>query len=266
MASNGEGRDPAMQMNPREQLNPELLRLFLHRIERSLRELPIDLLVEVHRERVAELLRRVGQATYYELLGVAAAASPVEIHEGYERVARSVHPMLAPRLGLEGREAVLELLFEQVTEAYLLLSKEERRKVYDRELEPQAWSATSGRKTRPEEIRDRARSYFSQAITLAAAEDYHFAIELLREAVRWDPRAEYYALLGQVQAKNDRWLHHAAESYRQAIALGGSNPPIEAALRKLEARLSGGRTAEAPGRSSASRPPHREEHRRWYIP
>jgi tetratricopeptide (TPR) repeat protein len=258
-------------LSPTERVNADELRLFAERIRRTLRERPLSVTAEEQREKVAAMLRQLGQASHYDLLGVAAAASPAEVHDGYERVARLVHPMHAQRLGLEGREGVLELLFEHATEAYLTLSKDERRKEYDRELNPDAWAASPSRKARTEEIKDRARSYYSQAINLAAAEDYHFAVELLREAVRWDPKAEYYALLGQVQSKNEMWLHHAAESYRRALELGGSNPTVEAALQKVEERMSGEPHAEADHAPAPSAEPStaknpREEHKRWYIP
>ena len=213
------------------------IRLFSERIERSLRERPIEVEAAEHRERVAGLLRRIGEASHYQLLAVAASASNPEVHEGYERVARLVHPRHAHRLGLAGREGVLDVLFEQATQAYLVLSHPERRKDYDRDLDPEAWARPHGRKPRAEELRERARGYYNRAQTYAASEDYHFGVELLREAVRIDPRPEYFALLGDLQAKNSNWLHHAAESYRQALALGGANPTLEVALQRVQERL-----------------------------
>src|SRR5580693_2526748 len=235
-------------MEPPLRPSREELRLFSERIERSLRERPIEVAAAAHREQVAALLRQLGEVSHYQLLAVAASASTPEVHEGYERVGRLVHPLHAQRLGLYGREGVLEVLFEQATHAYLVLSHPERRKEFDRELDPEAWARPAHRKPRAEEVRERARGYYNRALTYAAAEDYHFGVELLREAVRIDPRAEYFALLGELQAKNARWLHHAAESYRRALALGGANPTLEAALQRIQDRMAAAEEAGGGGR------------------
>jgi hypothetical protein len=226
-----------MQATPRP--SPEELRLFSERIHRSLLERPLELDAAGHREKVAGLLRQLGDLSHYQLLAVAASAMTPEVHEGYERVARLVHPVHAQRLGLDGREGVLELLFEHATQAYLVLTHPERRKEYDRDLDPEAWARPGGHKPRAEELRERARGYFNRALSYAAAEDFHFGVELLREAVRLDPRAEYFALLGELQAKNSNWLHHAADSYRQALAIGGADPAVEAALQRVQDRMAG---------------------------
>jgi curved DNA-binding protein CbpA len=239
--------DPALRPDAEE------LRLFAERIERSLRERPLDLDAGDHSRRVAALLREIGSLSHYQLLAVGASASQPEVHEGYERTARLVHPTHATRLGLDGREGVLEVLFERATQAYLVLSQPERRKLYDRELDPEAWSRAPGSKSRADELRERARSYYIRAQALAASEEYHFVVELLRDAVRFDPRAEYYALLGEAQAMNVRWLHHAAESYRKALELGGANPAIEAALQKVEGRMAAAAGLAAKEKSAGER-------------
>jgi curved DNA-binding protein CbpA len=258
-------------LTPTHRPTPDEFRLFSERIKRTLRDRPIGLSVEDHKARAAMLLRGFGQSNYYEILGITAAASAAEVHEGFERVGRVVHPSHSPRLGLGDREALLEMLFEQVIEAYLTLSQPERRKEYDRELNPEAWALAAGRKARPEELKDRARNYFSRAVTLTAAEDYHFVVELLGQAVRWDPQPDYYLLLGQVLSKNDNWLHRAADSYRQALALGGANPAIEAALRRVEARISGERIEASPEEGqanleSSSSGRRDDDDKRWFVP
>jgi tetratricopeptide (TPR) repeat protein len=218
--------------------SPQELALFSERIGRSLAERPLDISVSEHRERVAALVREVGGATFYELLAVGPAASPEKVHEGYERVARLVHPVHAAYLGLEGREGVLEVLFERATAAYITLSHPGRRRDYDRELGPAGWSASGAQaKSRGEENRDRARAHYNRAVALVAKEDYHFAVELLREAVRIDPQAKYFVLLAEIQVKNDLWLRHAAESYTRALELGGPDPRVEEALERVRRRM-----------------------------
>jgi curved DNA-binding protein CbpA len=213
------------------------LALFSERIARSLAERPFDLGAEEHRERVAAMLREVGGATFYQLLSLGPTASPEKVHEGYERVARLVHPSHAPSLGLEGREGVLEVLFERATAAYVTLSHPGKRRDYDREIGPAGWPETATGKSRAEENRDRARAYFNRATAFAAKDDFHFAIELLREAVRIDPQAKYFVLLGDLQTRNQHWLRHAVESYGRALEIGGPDPQVEEAIVRVRQRM-----------------------------
>ncbi len=262
--------------------SPQEVALFAERIGRSLAERPLEIDVSEHRERVAALVREVGGATFYELLAVGPAASPERVHEGYERLARLVHPMHAAYLGLEGREGVLEVLFERATAAYITLSHPGRRRDYDREIGPAGWSASgTPSKSRGEENRDRARTSYNRAMALAAKEEFHFAVELLREAVRIDPQAKYYVALAELQVKNDLWLRHAADSYARALELGGPDSRVEEALQRVRRRMDGiaagtppeslppvvpgapaataGAAERAAGRVTGSRPARHEE-------
>ena len=213
------------------------LALFSERIERSLAERPLEINVSEHRERVAALVREVGGASFYQLLAIGPAASPERIHEGYERLARLVHPAHAPYLGPEGMEGVLEMLFERATAAYITLSHPGRRRAYDQELGPEGWAESADVRNRGEENRDRARGYYKRAEAFAAKEDYHFAIELLRDAVRMDPQAKYYLLLAELQTKNEHWLRHAVASYERVLELGGPEPQVEEALARVRRRM-----------------------------
>lgn len=222
------------------------LALFSERIARSLAERPLELDAEEHRERVAAMLREVGGATFYQLLSLGPTASPEKVHEGYERVARLVHPSHAPSLGLEGREGVLEVLFERATAAYVTLSHPGKRRDYDREIGPAGWPETATGKSRAEENRDRARGYFNRATAFAAKDDFHFAIELLREAVRIDPQAKYFVLLGDLQTRNQHWLRHAVESYARALEIGGPDPQVEEAILRVRQRMTDIAAGRAP--------------------
>jgi curved DNA-binding protein CbpA len=227
-------------------LSDEELRLFSDKIARRLSERPLDLDPAAHRERVAGLLRQTGEASFYQLLGIVPTAATQEVHEAYDRMACLVHPANAQRLDLVGREGILEMLFERITQAYLTLFQPDRRKMYDRELPPTAWSASwapaSGR--RKEEAREMAQRYYERASVLAEAEEFHFAIELLQQAVRADAKPEYFALLGKLQAKNPRWLRAASESLRRAMELGSRDPELAAALDEVHNRLESGQSLE----------------------
>lgn len=221
----------------------EELRLFSERIARHLSDRPLDLDPSSHQQRVAGLLRQAGDGSFYQLLDLVPTATAQEVHEAYDQVARLVHPANARRLGLTGREGVLEMLFERITQGYLTLSQPERRKVYDREMAPGTWSAawnpTQGR--RNDEAKKLAQQYYERALMLAGADEIHFAIELLQQAVRSDDsRSDIHALLGKLQAKNPRWLRASSENLQKAIDLGSKDTELPAALDEVLQRLHSG--------------------------
>jgi hypothetical protein len=141
---------------------------------------------------------------------------------------------------------VLKLLFERATEGYLILSHPDRRKRYDRELGGRLWSGEKDGGARSEEGRQVARRYFAKAQVLAASEEYHLGIELMRQAVRIDPRGEYHAFLGQLLAKNPLWLRFAAENFDRAIELGVADPGVAAARAAVREQMAASEAA-APG-------------------
>ncbi len=238
-----------------DELPEEVLCLLRERVGGSLEERPLRLDAGEHRQRLAALLQRLGGASFYELLGVDVAASPEEIHAGYEELGRLVHPVHARRVGLEGRQATLDLLFERATRAYLTLSVPERRKRYDAEMVPFAAERRAEGSAREREQHALALAYFERAAHLGQTGEVHAAIELLEQAILVESRPEFFHLLGDLQAKNPFWLKDAAASYRRAQQLGGRDPAIAAALAAVEEQIAANpEGAEQPAATAA---PHK---------
>ncbi len=231
-------------------LSEDELRLFEDRIARDLRERPLRLDLAAHRAEVSGLVGRLGEASHYDLLSIGPGASDQEVHDAYQRLARTVHPSHARDLGWDGKEGVLRLLFERATESYLTLSNPDRRKRYDGELGGRLWSGETAGGARAEEGKQVARRYFAKAQVLAASEEYHLGIELMRQAVRIDPRGEYHAFLGQLLAKNPLWLRFAAENFDRAIELGVADPGVAAARDAVREQMAA--TASEPGGQPAA--------------
>ncbi|HTQ78609.1 MAG TPA: DnaJ domain-containing protein [Thermoanaerobaculia bacterium] len=241
-------------MSVQADLSDEELGLFSTRVERGLASRPLALEPELHRQIVADLVSRVGNASFYDLLDLGPGATDAEVYEAYERLARIVHPSHARCLGLSGKEGVLKLLFERATQAYLTLSHPDRRKEYDGDLDSESWQPGPRGESREEEERQVARRYYIKASILAASEEYHLAIELLRLAARVDPQADYYALLGQLEAKNPHWLRLAEASLERALELGGGNRAVELALARVRGQKDVAATA-GDGTSKEEAPP-----------
>lgn len=221
-------------MEAHRELTDEEYRLFSERVARGLAERPLHVPPREHRERVAGLLKQLGDATFYHLLGIDPTSGTREIHEAYDQVARLVHPSHARRVGLEGREGVLKLLFERATLGYLTLIDRDRRKAYDRDVGPARWTALRMSTASREE---EARRCLARARALAEAEDFHAAIELLRQSVRLAPEAEAYALLGLLLAKNPQWLDEALAALERALEMGATEPGLPEALKELRETL-----------------------------
>jgi hypothetical protein len=216
-------------------LTEEELRLFSERIASSLKERPLPVSAEAQRERVAGLVREVGDATFYQILGLDPTASNQAIHDAYDRLGRMVHRDNARKLGLAGREGVLDLLFEKVTEAYLTLSHPEWRKRYDREQGANLWKGLHS--APPVSQEEEAQRLYDRACALARADQHYTAIELLRQAVRIKPRPEYLAMLGLTEAKNPHWLRDAEANLARALETGSRDPSLPAALEEVRARI-----------------------------
>jgi tetratricopeptide (TPR) repeat protein len=210
---------------------PELLSRLEERIREDLAEAPPTLDSQRLRREVGDLLPRVGMLGPYELLGISVGATTGQVTAAFIELGRRIHPSLAGWLDLP--ESVMRLLFEHAARAYLVLSDPQRRKEYDREHpvspEPERRS--------PEELaavrREMAQRSFRRAQSLMKAEQYHYVVELLREAVQWDPRPEALALLADAQAKNPHWREAALENLQHAVRLAPDDPVYRLKLGRL---------------------------------
>lgn len=203
------------------------------RIAEDLAARPIRFMAGEHRDRIGSMVGRFGSLDYYELLGVKPGASDDEVHRGFVELARLIHPSHAARLELSGGGAVLSVLFERAVAAYLTLCDPQKRVAYN------ATAGVSGvraSKTPEELAAERVRSArrgFDLAAEMMLAEDYHFAIEILKQSVAADPRPEYYALLASCLAKNENWMGQAADAIRKAIAQKPTDPGYHCLLAKI---------------------------------
>ncbi|MCP4658754.1 MAG: DnaJ domain-containing protein [bacterium] len=224
--------DSADAEGPEELLTPKLLQHFTDHVAEDLADNPLALPIEEHRNRLAELLRDLGKMNYYELLGIEPEANNDEVLAAYNRLARVVHTSHAPRLGLRGMEEGIRVVFERVTEAYLVLSDPRRRSSYNM-LTGIQHAVEIDQVKRDEEKRQLARQNYRRAVSCMAQMDYSQAVDMLKEAVRLDPQPEYFARLGRALAKNPNWWEQAVGSYRRAVELSPSDAGIRAGYAEI---------------------------------
>lgn len=115
--------------------------------------------------------------TLYATLGLQSDATLDEIKLAYRRAAMKWHPDRNP-----GREAEAHAAFQQIRDAYLILSDVEQRQVYDDvfEREMQRWEAERAteearERQAQEEARRAAQEYYEQMVSIAMrfADDGH---------------------------------------------------------------------------------------------
>ena len=82
-------------------------------------------------------------------------------------------------------------------------------------------------------VKDLAEENYRRAQAMVAREDFHFAVELLQQAVRVEPKAKYYVLLGRCQARNPKWIAKAIASFGRAVQMEGQDLEIRVELARL---------------------------------
>jgi len=194
-------------------------------------------------EMVRNTYRRIDWLTHYELLGIGSEGTPDEIRIAYFERSRAFHPDLRHRPDLADCQKELETVFARLRVAFETLSDARKRAEYDASinapadlaLEP---SADPGART---EI---AAKNYARARQLIEERDFHPAVEMLREAIRFVPdNAEYRYTLAQIELQNAHWIDKGLANLMEAARLA---PNRQQYLREAaRALLEHGRNNEA---------------------
>jgi len=199
-----------------------------------------------HAELVRNTYRRIDWLSHYELLGVRPEAPAEQIHQAYFERSRLFHPDLRHREDLAHCERELTTVFERLKTAHEVLSDPERRAEYDATQAAPSMQVTGGAESNssPQARKQLASQNYRRARTLIEQKDYHPAVEMLREAIRFVPdNAEYRYALAQVELKNSMWVARGLENLKEAARLEPRRAQyVRDAAQALQER---GRSAEA---------------------
>lgn len=228
------GSEPGRRSGGERSLSARALELFSERIAEDLAQNPLSIPADQHRARVASWLGRHASLSHYEIFQIDPRAGDEELHQAYTRLARELHPIHAEALDLQGRDEGLRVLFERVTEAYLVLSDPRRRASYDL-LHGVPVTVAVDADQRLDERRRMAEGCYGNALHYLAdhVQDFEQAINLLTEACRLDPKANYYSMLAQTLARNPHWRNRAAEAFKKALELAPQNAGIHVAFAEM---------------------------------
>lgn len=170
---------------------------------------------------------------FYAILGVSRTASPQDIKKRFLELARERHPDR-----FKGEEkAKAELVFQDITEAFNVLSDAVRRRQIDAELNRPASQRTSDNS-------EVMRVYLNRGIRAYKEGNWLEAATQFDRATQTDPQnVQAWHHLALTCVKEERWNSKAQEAIERALQLD----PRNASYLKLAGKIfaSGGMAARA---------------------
>ncbi len=196
--------------------------------------------VKVTRELVLQTLDKIADLDYYQILDVGRGATTQEIKKAYFRLAKRYHPDRHTDSALSDMKEKLETIFMNITEAYDVLTTEDKREAYDLSLVSgiKKQRPADEIKTQQEDSKKRsALSQFNEGLKHYRGQNFWGAEEAFKWAVRLDPsNAEYLFHHGLALAHMPRRLHDAEETFQKAIKMAPSKIEYYLELGNLYSR------------------------------
>jgi curved DNA-binding protein CbpA len=178
------------------------------------------------RDDVVAKRAAVAAGTYYDWLELRRGASSEELKKAYLTMIKRYHPDRLASRRLAFLRGDLEDLLSKMTEAYQTLASPVARRRFDNSLRTEAprGEGMSPRRATPERaassLENIAARYYREAKQHFSQNRFHETVELMEEAVRFDPnKAKYHKLLARALAKNPFWGKRAEEHFEAALQL-----------------------------------------------
>jgi curved DNA-binding protein CbpA len=150
---------------------------------------------------------------FYAVLAVARTASDDQIRQRFRQLARERHP---DRFGGEKKEAA-ELAFQEITQAFNVLTDPERRRQHDIDL--------ARRQEVPSDPKQVARVYLLRGVKAYREKNLVEAADNFDRATRADPAsAQAWYNLALTCSQNPSWLARAVAAADRACELEPMNP------------------------------------------
>ena len=234
------------------------------------------------RDLMRELLTRVRDANYFEILGVSRAATAAEIKRAYYGLAKRFHPDRFRQVVDDSERVEVETAFALVTKAYETLQNPSERAAYESKLpaESAKLSTVFRPAARPAPVREdkdaakepadptaapqyRAEESFQQGLAALERRDADGARLFFGEAVRLAPQqARYHAFYGRTLMDEPATRRQAESELQAAARLDPANASYRVALAELYNSLHLTRRAEGELTRALSIDPNNEAARR----
>lgn len=195
------------------------------------------------------------QRSLYDVLGLSPQTTTDQIKAAFRKLARERHP---DRFQGSARQAA-ERAFQEITEAYNVLSDPSQRSRYDRQLE----SDSRNTLTDPREI---AKALLGRALTLMKSGQHGEADQAFNQAIAHDPQSTkahhlYGMFLGQQPSRLDEALRHLD----QASRLDPNNPKVLMDASRLFAKANMFQRAIRFAQAAARLTPDDESAAAWLL-
>ncbi len=182
----------------------------------------IDLDIETQK-KILSLYKQLDELTHYQLLGVDRRAKSKEIKRAYFKVSKDYHPDSYFRKNIGTFKRKVNALFKAISNAYDVLSNEQKRLAYD---------ATLPYEPTPEEMEEAKRKEEAQA------RDQRLREERKKRLLKRMPMARRKAQARQhfeeaKTARADRDVLKANNEIRIALSLDPDNSTYEAFLQEV---------------------------------
>lgn len=145
-------------------------------------------LTDLEKRRVIQYLYYVRHGTYFDMLGVEAAARKKELKRAYFKVSKAFHPDRFYKKNTGSFGPWLTEIFEMASRAFSVLSDDRQRRQYEAILRGESPRDGASRPQTPEE---HARDLFDKACKHELAGDLDQAMKVFAASVRVDPKTRY---------------------------------------------------------------------------
>src|SRR5437588_1332762 len=150
---------------------------------------------------------------FYAVLAVAKTATDDQIRQRFRQLARERHP---DRFAGEQKQAA-ELEFQEITQAFNVLSDPERRRLHDLDLSKRHEPASD-----PKQL---ARVYLQRGVRAYREKNWVEAADNFDRATKADPgSAQGWYNLALTCAQNPTWMARAVAAIERACELESMNP------------------------------------------
>ncbi len=170
-----------------------------------------------------KLFEKHARSNYFQLLGVQRYSGIEEIQKNYYALAKELHPDRFQKEAMKEIKPLMENLFSRISEAYEVLSNEEKRKAYEEELFEEVKAKTKVLEERQDNVTT-ARGNFLMGKKFFLEAKYSDACKFFENAVNLDgTRWEYYFHLAMTQSKNPRFRAQAIYNFKKSISMNPAN-------------------------------------------
>jgi len=173
-------------------------------------------------EEVIKLAAENRHRDYYKRLNLTPGATQDQVHSRFRELTRLYHPDRAREPHLHSLRRELAEIYAAVQDAYETLVSPEKRGKYDQLMKGSDRTSTENMKAEERRLSARKQvvdANVKRAQELARVGDVGMAVQLLDQAVRFDPQSELLLQLAHLEFKNPMWVQRALDHLKLAVSV-----------------------------------------------